>query len=107
MNRLTYRTVLSCGCEITYHCVDDVPGIIAKAPEYVAFAARGIAHWAEHRLPRHKCELVSPENPNGIEKLRPLKFHDAIPVVMTAEQLAQLKEDPEWHAPPAKPAARS
>lgn len=39
----------------------------SEDPQWVVEEAGKLAFWLTDRIPRHKCELVTEENPNGIE----------------------------------------
>jgi hypothetical protein len=65
--RLTIAAPLPCGCIIRKAITIDEP-----APEpmgrKVAYMAGVLASWLHDRIPRHRCDLVNEQNPNGLER---------------------------------------
>lgn len=62
---LTLRAPLPCGCSIT-QSVSAVGS--PKVEDFMEWATPILAHWYDTRInkeQRHRCELVSSENPNG------------------------------------------
>lgn len=65
--RMTIQYRLPCGC-ILSHSYNIVGSMEGQNPiKAFDFQHEGLAYWLRDRLPRHRCELVSPNNRNGIE----------------------------------------
>lgn len=71
--KITYSWQLPCGCTISHECVNRGPRTVgtAEAQEFAEKAQQHLAFWYRDRAPRHRCELVSAENPNGIATRSP------------------------------------
>lgn len=67
MITLTLTVDLPCGCKFSHSaqriCTDTDKGV-ATMPE----TAARLVYWHNHRLPRHRCQLVSESNPNGLAR---------------------------------------
>ena len=55
---------LPCGHMLCMNALCEHP---SEDPQWVVEEAGKLAWWLSTRIPMHKCELVSEENPNGIE----------------------------------------
>ena len=68
---LTMSVVLPCGCEVRQTVSDQADEEVTpeQLKQRILFAAEILPYWYEHRFfveKRHRCELVSADNPNGL-----------------------------------------
>ena len=62
---------LACGCTFNVRNATTLgmtepsphPDVVFNA---INHGAGSLVYWYKNRLPRHRCDLVSPDNPNGI-----------------------------------------
>lgn len=67
-HNLTIDWELPCGCRLTMglHMIEDDQYPVAF--DDLPSQAEKLVWWLKDRAPKHKCELVSTDNPNGIQK---------------------------------------
>lgn len=66
---LTLTIPLKCACgsmTITHRAEFSPEKGVEEAALFATHGAKSLAHWAADRIPRHRCELVTQDNPNGI-----------------------------------------
>lgn len=64
---LTVRYPLPCGCTLQQTLSSEVVPPVENIEGWIAQEGGKLAYWFKDRAPRHRCELVSTENPNGIQ----------------------------------------
>lgn len=71
--RFTMDVELPCGCHMTQAVVHEFHGTINESNIRAVSDsnANTLSHWFKQRAPRHRCELVTEDNPNGLEGFTP------------------------------------
>lgn len=71
--RITIDIELDCGCHMKQAVVHEFHGTINEGNIRAASDSNGntLSSWFNQRAPRHRCELVTEENPNGLEGFIP------------------------------------
>lgn len=66
--RFTMDVELPCGCHLTQAVTHEFHGTINEGNIRAASESNGntLAHWFKQRAPRHRCELVTDDNRNGL-----------------------------------------
>lgn len=66
--RFNMDVELPCGCHLTQAVVHEFHGTINEGNIRAACDSNStvLAHWFTHREPRHRCELVTEDNRNGL-----------------------------------------
>lgn len=66
--KIGYSWTLPCGCTISHEVVNREPRTVGsvEAQEFAEKAQQHLAFWHRDRAPRHRCDLVTPDSPNGI-----------------------------------------
>lgn len=63
--KISVKLRLPCGCDIEILAACDGPPVEDQL-QFLKGEFQKLTWYFEDRLPRHKCELVSETNPNGI-----------------------------------------
>lgn len=73
--RFSMSVELPCGCHITQAVTNEFHGTINEGNIRAVNDSNGamFASWFQQRAPRHRCDLVTAENPNGLELHRAVR----------------------------------
>lgn len=71
----TMSVELPCGCTIQCNMKNTFPGTINAGNIRAVNDSNSsmFAHWFEHRAPKHRCDLVTEENPSGLDLHRAVR----------------------------------